>query len=173
MKPLARRDGILVRQLADEVVVYDLERHEAHALNPAAALVFRHCDGRRSVEEIARRLGEGLGSPPDPRLVWLALERLDEARLLAARPGAPEGVTRRELGRRLGLVGATAVLLPFVTSLVVPTPAEAAVSSCVQESSCTSGNLGTPCYVTDPSTGCGNNPACVCTGVGICGSGGC
>jgi hypothetical protein len=173
MQPLARRDGILVRQLADEIVVYDLERHEAHGLNPTAALVFRHCDGRHSVGEIARRLGEDLGAPSDPRLVWLALEKLEEARLLAACPGAPEGVTRRELGRRLGPLGAAAVLLPFVTSLVVPPPAEAAVSSCVQESSCTSGNLGTPCYVTDPSAGCENNPACVCTGVGVCGSGAC
>jgi hypothetical protein len=63
MKPVARRNGLVVRDLADEVVVYDKERHEAHCLNGTAATVFRNADGRRSVSDLAllvllERLGE-------------------------------------------------------------------------------------------------------------------
>ena len=44
--PQARKDGLIIKALTDEVVVYDLERHEVHCLNRVAALVWQHCDGR-------------------------------------------------------------------------------------------------------------------------------
>ena len=56
MKPRTRTEGLIVRELPDELLVYDLERHRAHCLNPTAALVFKHCNGRRSVAQIARIL---------------------------------------------------------------------------------------------------------------------
>ena len=42
MKPRARTEGLVVTELPDELLVYDLERHRAHCLNPTAALVFKH-----------------------------------------------------------------------------------------------------------------------------------
>lgn len=140
MKPLARRDGLLVRTLTEEVVVYDVERHEAHCLNPTAALVFKHCDGRTSVGAIASRLRV------DEQLVWLALERLDEARLLErspALPPEPGAWSRRDMVWRMGL--GLSVLLPAVTSVLVPTPAEAA-ATCIQAGSC-AGSPGSSCYI--------------------------
>jgi hypothetical protein len=50
--PCARTEGLVVQTLADEVLVYDLERHKAHCLNHAAALIWKHCDGRTSVAEM-------------------------------------------------------------------------------------------------------------------------
>jgi len=147
MRPMARRDGLLSRELQGEVVVYDLERHEAHCLNLAAALVLRHSDGRSSVADIAGRLHAELELPADERLVWLALELLDEARLLEPSPAPPPGRggwSRRDVVRRIGL--GLAVLLPAVTSILVPTPAEAAVS-CVAAGSCAS-SPGQSCYIT-------------------------
>ena len=44
MKPEKRRDGLVVTELLDEVLVYDLDRHRAHCLNRTAALVFRHAE---------------------------------------------------------------------------------------------------------------------------------
>ena len=75
MKPRARTEGLVVRELPDELLVYDLERHRAHCLNPTAALVFKHCDGRRSVAQIARILRRELDvdAPADESLVWLSL----------------------------------------------------------------------------------------------------
>ena len=42
MKPMRRTEGLVVKELEDEVLVYDLERHRAHCLN-APAGVDRWC----------------------------------------------------------------------------------------------------------------------------------
>jgi len=133
MKPRARTERLVVTELPDELLVYDLERHKAHCLNPTAALVFKRCDGRRSVAQIARILRRELDvdTPADESLVRLSLERLERARLLEEREAAPAAAprySRRELVRRFCLVAAT---LPVVATVLAPTPAEAVVSGCV------------------------------------------
>jgi hypothetical protein len=143
--PKARAAGLVVREIADEVVVYDLERHRAVCLNRTAALVWKHCDGRTSVAGLSRLLAPELGSPGAEELVWLALEQLGRDRLLeerVARPAALAGVSRRELVRRLGL--AAAASLPLVTSIIAPTAAQAAScketgASCSAPAECCSG----------------------------------
>ena len=164
MKPEKRRDGLVVTELLDEVLVYDLDRHRAHCLNPAAAAVFRACDGRTSVREIARRVSKGPGSASE-EAVWLALERLDQVHLLEAplpgAKGAP-GLSRRELIRRAAVL--SGLLLPAITSVTAPTPAEAAATCVV---SCTGKPFGTPCSSTAPA-----NCLCTCDGAGTC-LGGC
>jgi hypothetical protein len=174
MKPLARRDGLVVRDLADETLVYDRERHQAHCLNRTAASVFRLCDGERSAEEIAASLEE----PADPRareaLVAAALGQLSEARLLADVGGAPLApvpaapaeavdVPRRELLRRVG----TALLVPAIASIVAPTPAQAA-SNCILYSECGLANYQKRCYVTDPSECTSIDRTCCGEGDGEC-----
>jgi hypothetical protein len=163
MKPRARSEGLVVTELPDELLVYDRERHQAHCLNPTAALVFKHCDGRRSVEQIARMLRRELDAPADERLVWLSLERLEKAHLLEERPVAPEAVGRRELVRRLGRA---AVILPVVATVLAPTPAEALTSGCVAD--CTGQPVGTPCWCIDASLECPTN---TCDGAGNCSAG--
>jgi hypothetical protein len=153
MKPLARRDGLVIRSLAGETLVYDLERHQAHCLNPAAASVFRLCDGGRSPEEIASLLGEP--ADPDVReaVVAAALGQLAEAQLLAADvvappapgPAAPAeaaSASRRELLRRVG----TALLAPAIVSIVAPTAAQAASAGCVYYDQCLTYPTGTHCW---------------------------
>ena len=167
MKPRARTEGLVVKELDGEVLVYDLKRHQAHCLNPTAALVFRSCDGQTSVKEIARHLHSKLKAPADERLVWLALDRLGRARLLEERTSPPPELvrcSRREWMRKVGLVGGLTVLLPLVTSIVAPTPAEAA-ATCV--ASCAGQPFGTPCSSTAPA-----NCFCTCDGLGAC-VGGC
>jgi hypothetical protein len=139
MKPVARREGVLVRELSGELLVYERGEHRAHCLNRTAAAVFTNADGTRTVADIARLVAPG-GDPAEGRAaVEDALARLGEAGLLEI--GAVEaGLSRREWVRRVG-VGA-AVLLPAVASIVVPSPAEAA-ATCV--SCCTGKSDGTPC----------------------------
>ena len=168
MKPVASSERLLVRELAGELVVYDLERHEAHCLNRTAAFVFKQCDGHSGVADIARRLQGELGTAADEPLVWQTLERLDAARLLAhfpRRPPEPGGLSRRDVVRRVGL--GVAVTLPLVSSILVPTPAEAAVT-CVNDSTCL-GNVGMSCYVSSPGLCDGT---CTCRSAGVC-SGNC
>ena len=56
LAPRRRQDRLVVRELGDELLVYDLDRHRACCLNASAALVWRHCDGHTPVTEIAKRL---------------------------------------------------------------------------------------------------------------------
>ncbi len=125
MNPRARREGLLVEPLEDEVLVYDLERHRAHCLNATAAFVWEHCDGERDVGELCRLLEEELGSPATPEIVELALDRLHRARLLETAPARemPRGQTRRQAIRRMAKVG---IALPLVMTIVTPLPAQAA-----------------------------------------------
>ena len=164
MKPKTRRSGLLVRELPDEVLVYDLEQHRAHCLNRTAALVFRHADGTRTPGELAHVLGPG-GS----EVVALALDELGAAGLLepdptAAEPAGSESMSRREVARRIGL--AAAILLPAVATIVAPTPAEAA-ASCVNN--CGGRPIGTLC------SSFGANPCtetCLASTTGSCSDGG-
>ena len=129
-EPHARSEGLVVRELPGEVLVYDLERHKAICLNRTAAVVWKHCDGRTDASGIARRAGKELGQTVADEVVWLALDQLWRDNLLrerAARPQALAGISRRELMRRAGI--AAAVALPLVASIVAPTAAQA--SSCL------------------------------------------
>ena len=137
--PDARRQGLLVQELSDEVLVYDRERNKAHCLNRTAALVWNRCDGTRSVEEIAFAIAEEINTPVDEDLVWLGVEQLGKANLLHQRTGMPElssGLSRREVIRRIGLTAAIA--LPVVTSIVAPTASQAANCRTAGQS-CTTG----------------------------------
>ena len=159
MKPVARKNGLLLRELADEVVVYDQERHEAHCLNHTAAIVFRHADGRRSVADLAALLSPD-AAPEAEGLVELALGQLGEAHLLegAPLPAPDHGLARRDVMRRVG-IGA-AVLLPLVSSILAPSPAEAAATCAVGALACNNQPVGTPCT-------CGPGPPCL----GVCQAG--
>jgi hypothetical protein len=150
--PKARRDKLVVQELPDEVLVYDLERDKAHCLNQTAVLVWKNCDGQSDAAKIARRLGEQLKTPVDERMVWFALEQLGRDRLLEqviVPPAAMSGMTRRQMVRTLGLAAVVAV--PLVTSIVAPAPAQAATcqppgTSCGTSAQCCSGlcNPGSP-----------------------------
>ena len=155
MRPRARRSGLVIRDLPGEVVVYDRESHQAHCLNRTAASVFRNADGRQTISDLASILTAECGEEVSDDIVSAALASLAEARLLVGaayltegpeRPSAG-GTSRREALRRVGL--GAAALVPVVTSLLVPTPAEAA-NTCIQELACT-GATGQRCYDTDIS----------------------
>ena len=129
----------MVRELADETLVYDVEGHRAHCLNRTAALAWKLCDGENTVSRIAEQMGERLSARVPDEVVRLALDQLADRGLLApceVRPApAANAVSRRAMMRRLGL--AAAVALPLVTSIISPTPV-LAQSPC-DETSCPPG----------------------------------
>lgn len=144
--PLARRDGLVVQELPDEVLIYDRDRDKAHCLNQTAALVWKYCDGRTSTSAIARRLERELNVEAiDEKIVWFALRELSKDHLLedeVAPPAMLAGMTRREMVRALGVAAVVAV--PLVTSIVAPTPAQAATclptgAGCSSSAQCCSG----------------------------------
>lgn len=165
--PRARADGLVIRELADEVLVYDLQRHEAHCLDRASAAVWRQCDGRRTTAQVAKALA---GDFPalDAELVWVALQRLDKAHLLSERlpKGHTTSVHRREILKRAAALGGLSVL-----SITVPTPALAA-TGCIASGSeapgdCVSDKAG--CTSADGRKCCSGT----CANLGkACGTGG-
>ena len=126
-----RQQGLVIDELPDEVLVYDLERDQAHCLNRTAALVWRACDGNTSASEIARRIKVELDAPFNEEMVWLAIDQLEKLHLLDQSLTIPSQFTRlsrRQMIRNLGLAAAIAV--PVVTSIVAPTAVQAA--TCIQ-----------------------------------------
>jgi hypothetical protein len=150
----------LTKELAEETVVYDSKRNEAHCLNRTAALIWRHCDGRTSVAELVTLLRKR-DLPADEAVVWLALDRLAKAHLLQERlPPAPRAVSRRQVMRKIGMAGGLSVLLPTITSIIAPTPATAASAITGGFQNCGTANDAGDCVVT---TAC---PAKMsCTGI--------
>jgi hypothetical protein len=124
--PTARKTDLVVNELADELVLYDLKTNQLHTLNPTAAFVWRQCDGRTAVATIAQRFTGQYGLDDGADLVWSALDQLDRQNLLQSgvnRPTWVAGITRRDLMKRVA-AGAF-VALPLVRSLAAPTPAQA------------------------------------------------
>lgn len=119
---LARKEELIVKELPDEVLVYDLKRDKAHCLNRTAAFVWNHCDGRTSADEIARLMEKEWRTPVSEDAVWFTLNKLSKAELLEERIVLPEskaGMSRRSAVRRLGFGALVAV--PMVMSIVAPT----------------------------------------------------
>ncbi len=159
--PLARENSVIVKELPDETLIYDLETEKAHCLNSTAALVWKNCDGKRTVAQLRELMKKNAGSPVPEEMVWLALDQLEKFRLLDVAPLKPArfaGMTRRDLVRRVGLA---AITLPIILSIVAP-PAQAQASllppgsCCNSPGQCASGNCvqGGPCTVTPSSKSC-------------------
>lgn len=128
--PHARREGLNVTAVSDEILVFDPTDESAHTLNGPAAFVWQHADGARTIDEIAREMTRAFGAPADAPVVWYALEQLHKRHLMQGEPRTPmpyRTMTRRQFLKR---AVAGAALLAVVTSIVTPTVAHAQ-SGCV------------------------------------------
>jgi hypothetical protein len=126
MLPKARRERLTACELPDETLVYDHDRRKGHCLNATAALVWRHCDGSTSLDEMARRVAAGSGAisvTAAAEVVGLALEQLGRRHLLEQAP-APLPPERR-IGRRDALRAlAYVVALPLVMTVATKAAAQ-------------------------------------------------
>jgi Coenzyme PQQ synthesis protein D (PqqD) len=152
--PKARVEGLVLRELPEEVLVYDTDSHEAHCLNDTAAFVWKQCDGTTDVPEIVERARATFETDMDDDVVWAALEDLWKRGLLEGEPApAREGtMSRGQALKRAGIVAAVSV--PVITSIVAPKAAHAA--TCIPS--------GQPC-TPGQSICC---PDTTCPGGGVC-----
>ena len=134
--PLARSTDIVVQELGEEILIYDLNTHKAYNLNETSGTVYRACDGRTTFDEL--KLGTKL---PD-EIIFLALDELRRENLLEESQTYSSpfgGMSRREAIRRVGL--ASMIALPVISSLIAPTAAMAQSSG---SQSASSQSAGTP-----------------------------
>jgi len=151
--PKARQEQLIIKELPDELLIYDLQRDKAHCLNETAALVWKNCDGHKTVEQLRELMEENAGSPVPEEMVWLALDQLETFRLLdeaALKPVQFAGMSRRDMVRRVGIA---AIALPVILSIVSPTAAQGA--SGLPPGAC----CGSPGQCA--SNSCSQNPTCV------------
>lgn len=148
--PKARTEKLIIKNLPDETLIYDLESDKAHCLNSTAALVWKNCDGRATVAEVAHLLGPQTQTADNEKVVWLALDQLEKFQLLQSpvvRPANTAVISRRDWARKVGFA---ALALPVIISIGAPTAQ--AQTSCVNPG----GRL--------PGAACGSNNQC-CSGV--------
>jgi hypothetical protein len=119
--PRARTQKLIVKELFDETLVYDLERDTAHCLNRTAAFVWKKCDGEATVAEVAQLLGNQERAKVDESLIWLALDQLETFHLLESavlKPSQFSGLSRRQWVKKVGF---GALALPAIISIAAPT----------------------------------------------------
>ncbi len=121
MLPKARVEGLVLRTVGQDLVIYDKAADKSHTLNETAALIFRACDGTRGVAELAALLPEGGEASERESLVWSAIAQLNRGDLLVEKVAVPGEMNRRESFAKL----AAAVALPVVLSMLAPKKAQA------------------------------------------------
>ncbi|HBR56903.1 MAG TPA: hypothetical protein DEA22_05460 [Blastocatellia bacterium] len=153
--PIARSSGLVIQEVPDEVLVYDVDNDKAHCLNQTAAVIWKSCDGRNSVTDIARILGAKTGKTVTDDLVWLAIDQFNENNLLEKQVEARfAGQSRRDAIKKIGM--AAMIALPIVASLAAPRNAMAAVfCACTFNTDC---NIQAGC----PSTTNCNQTTFIC-----------
>ena len=137
--PTARQERLVIQELPNEVLIYDLDRDKAHCLNQTAAFVWKQCDGHTTVAAALVRFEEEFGAGVDEAMIWLTLDQLEKFDLLQERVKRPDRmnrVSRRALMRSMGLAAAVAV--PLITSIALPTVQ--AFTSCAQNGESCFGN---------------------------------
>ena len=167
-KPKARMDKLVINQLPDELLVYDLKSHKAYCLNATAAAVWNLCDGSQTTTQLATKLATKSTSEAadaaNEAIVNLALDELEKFNLLessmdsrAEKPPVKKLITRRDAVRALG---AATVLLPAITMIVAPTAAQTGSlkpngASCALSDECASGCCDPVESVCAPIEDCG------------------
>ena len=134
IRPLARADELVVRDMDSEVLVYDLNKDEAITLNPFAAAVWRASDGIRNVDALIAKLHDDMpGDLVTEESVWRALDMLSRCDLLQE-PVAPPAY--RSSGDMVRALGKGAIAVPIVAMITVPTAAQGASCGCVSPGDC-------------------------------------
>lgn len=120
----AQREEVLQAEFIDSLIVYDLTTSTGHRLEPMAAFVWKSCDGRTVVSDIARLVERKYGIEGGEEVVLFILEQFRRKRLLKEVPVQPRSnslVSRRDIVRKYI---PAAMVLPFILSATAPTRAQ-------------------------------------------------
>ncbi len=87
--PIARSQNLVVQEMPDEVLVYDLDNNKAHCLNSSAAAIWNSCDGKTKIKDMPKKIQENNAKLHYAKLVDLdfinlGLDQLQESNLLEA-----------------------------------------------------------------------------------------
>ena len=156
--PIARFEGIVVQELKDEVLICDLKSNKVFCLNQTAGEVWKLCDGKTNTIMMAEILRGKLKAKVNEDVVLFSLGELSEKNLLTKKITVKEnfpGFSRREVIKKIGLT--SMVALPLITSIGMPSAAQAQSTVCTSDLECAGGeccDLANQICVPSGSDGC-------------------
>ena len=131
VNPKSRRDEMVVQQIDEELLIYDLKANRAFCLNETLAQIWQRCDGTKTVADLVKIIRDKSGNQITTELIWLAIDQLKRENLLSngedIRPDF-QGLSRRQMIRKVGLN--SMVALPVIASLVAPNVTDAQSMNC-------------------------------------------
>src|SRR5205814_4137846 len=126
-----KRTTVAMPTGGDGLHVFDHQQQQEYALNTTSALVWQHCDGQTTPEQLTELLRQkfNVSRAQGEQLTWLALDELGKANLLeaeVARPRPPSSkLTRRQMLTTFATAGAALAVVPMVALVTTPAKAEA------------------------------------------------
>src|SRR5438876_2628565 len=123
----------------DGLHVFNHQQQQAYALNTTSALVWQHCDGHTTPEQLTELVRQkfNVSRAEGEQLTWLALDELGKANLLEAEVARPRPLssklTRRQMLTTFATAGAALAVVPMVALVTAQTKAEALPTTDIEE----------------------------------------
>jgi hypothetical protein len=144
--PKTRNENIVVQEMENEILIYDLKTNKAFCLNATSAMIWQMCNGTRTVAEIGQSLSKKLDESVSEDLIWLALDNFKKNNLLENNKEFAvnfKGLNRRQVVKKIGLT--SMIALPVIASIIAPSAAMAFsgfanCAACTTQSQCVSNN---------------------------------
>ncbi len=152
--PFLRTENLVVKELPNEVLIYDLENNKAFCLNETARFIMDECNGTSSIDEALESLNRKMKSKIDEDMIWMVIDQFKKSNFLQRDYVIPVQTSRLSRRKILQTAAALGIALPIVTSLIAPISAHAQ-SNCVGDQGVCSDQgdpvccPGTDCLPTD------------------------
>lgn len=120
-----RRANLASVAAGDGMGVFDPQLQQAHVLNATSALVFQHCDGQTTPEQLTELLRRKFNVSQNQagQMLWLALDELEKANLLQEKITTTQAprpmLSRRQALTAFAAAGLSLALLPIVSTVEV------------------------------------------------------
>jgi Coenzyme PQQ synthesis protein D (PqqD) len=113
-----KRMTVATEAVGDGLGVFDQLQQQAYVLNATSALVWQHCDGQTTPEQLMELLRRSfnISAAQAEQLTWRALDELGKAHLLEAEVIRPlsSNITRRQMLTTFATAGAALAVVPMV-----------------------------------------------------------
>ena len=126
-----KRTTVATAAGGDGLHVFDHQQQQAYALNTTSALVWQHCDGQTTPEQLTELLRQNfnVSRAQGEQLTWLTLDELGKANLLEAEVARPRPLssklTRRQMLTTFATAGVALAVVPMVALVTTQARAEA------------------------------------------------
>lgn len=123
----ARRDGLMLTETSEELLVYDQQSHAIHHLNPLAAFHWRQVEPHVTDASLLTAARSQLDPNTDATAIQFTLDQLAGAGLITGQGQVASAVSRRRLLRTTAIGG---IAIPAVISVTAPMAAQASSNPC-------------------------------------------